>query len=283
MKNAIIILNYNDSENTKLLVQDIKNYKVLDYIVIVDNKSTDDSLEKLKVLESDKVKLVEASQNNGYAAGNNVGVKYAIEKLKVDNLIISNPDIIVREKDIKTLIEDLEDTNISVIAPIIKEPTNISRGWKLPTFASELISNIPFIRRFEFSLLSYPAAKYQSNLTNVDVVKGCFFIIKKEALETIGLFDEHTFLYYEEIIMAKKLKENGYNTYVDNRVTVIHALDQCISKNVRRIDKFKILKDSQYYYEKYVVKRNPFALIILRMFYYFYLFGLQIENIIRKN
>lgn len=283
MKTGMVILNYNDSENTKLLVQDIKNYKVLDYIVIVDNKSTDDSLEKLKVLESDKVKLVEASQNNGYAAGNNVGVKYAIEKLKVDNLIISNPDIIVREKDIKTLIEDLEDTNISVIAPIIKEPTNISRGWKLPTFASELISNIPFIRRFEFSLLSYPAAKYQSNLTNVDVVKGCFFIIKKEALETIGLFDEHTFLYYEEIIMAKKLKENGYNTYVDNRVTVIHALDQCISKNVRRIDKFKILKDSQYYYEKYVVKRNPFALIILRMFYYFYLFGLQIENIIRKN
>ena len=282
MKNAIIILNYNDSENTKLLVQDIKNYKVLDYIVIVDNKSTDDSLEKLKVLESDKVKLVEASQNNGYAAGNNVGVKYAIEKLKVDNLIISNPDIIVREKDLNSLLDDLKNQEVSVIAPVIKEPTNISRGWKLPTFASELISNIPYIRRFEFSLLSYPAAKYQSNLTNVDVVKGCFFVIKKDAIETIGLFDEHTFLYYEEIIMAKKLKENGYNTYVDNRVTVIHALDQCISKNVKRIDKFKILKDSQYYYEKYVVKRNPFALIILRMFYYFYLFGLQIENIVRK-
>ncbi len=283
MKNAIIILNYNDSENTKLLVQDIKNYKVLDYIVIVDNKSTDDSLEKLKVLESDKVKLVEALQNNGYAAGNNVGIKYAIEKLNVDNLIISNPDIIVREKDLITLLNDLENKEISVVAPVIKEPANISRGWKLPTFVSESISNIPFIRRFEFSFLSYPKEKYQSDLTNVDVVKGCFFIIKKEAIETIGLFDEHTFLYYEEIIMAKKLKDYGYKTYVDNRVTVIHALDQCISKNVNRIDKFKILKDSQYYYEKYVVQRNPFALIILRIFYYFYLFGLQIENIIRKN
>ncbi len=283
MKNAIIILNYNDSENTKLLVQDIKKYKVLDYIVIVDNKSTDDSLEKLKVLESDKIRLLEASQNNGYAAGNNVGIKYAIEKLNVDNLIISNPDIIVREKDIKILIDDLKDQNISVIAPVIKEPTNISRGWKLPTFISELVSNIPFIRRFEFLLLSYPTAKYQSDLTDVDIVKGCFFIIKKEAIETIGLFDEHTFLYYEEIIMAKKLKDYGYKTYVDNRVTIIHALDQCISKNVKRIDKFKILKDSQYYYEKYVVKRNPFALIILRIFYYFYLFGLQIENLIRKN
>ena len=283
MKNAIIILNYNDSENTKLLVQDIKNYKALDYIVIVDNKSTDDSLEKLKKLESGKVKLVEASQNNGYAAGNNVGIKYAIEKLNVDNLIISNPDIIVKEKDLIILLNDLENQEVSVVAPIIKEPTNISRGWKLPTFVSELIANIPFIRRFEFSFLSYSPDKYQSELTNVDVVKGCFFIIKREAIETIGLFDEHTFLYYEEIIMAKKLKDYGYKTYVDNRVTVIHALDQCISKNVKRIDKFKILKDSQYYYEKYVVKRNPFALIILRLFYYFYLFGLQIENIIRKD
>ena len=90
-------------------------------------------------------------------------------------------------------------------------------------------------------------------------------------------------MYYEEIIMAKKLKDLGYRTYVDNRVTVLHALDQCISKNVKRIEKYKLLKDSQLYYEKEVVKRNVFAILILRIFYYFYLFGLQIENIIKKN
>ena len=283
MKNAIIILNYNDWENTKLLVQDIKGYKTLNYIVIVDNKSTDDSLEKLKVLENDKIILLEAKENKGYAAGNNIGIQYAIEKLKVENIIISNPDIIVREKDLEVLLSDLEKENVSVIAPVVVEPMGISRGWHLPTFLSELFANIPFIKRFEFSILAYPKDNYKTDLTKVDVVKGCFFIIKKEALEAVGYFDEHTFLYYEEIILAKKLKDSGYTTYVDNRVSVKHALDQSISKSVRRIDKFKLLKESQLYYEKEIVKRNVFAILILRICAYFYLFGLQIENIFRKN
>ena len=58
MKNAIIILNYNDSDNTKKILKKIKNYKILDYIIVVDNKSTDDSLKKLKNFENEKIKIV---------------------------------------------------------------------------------------------------------------------------------------------------------------------------------------------------------------------------------
>lgn len=282
MKNGIVILNYNDSENTSLILKDIKNFKVLDSIIVVDNKSTDDSVKKLKKFESNKIKIVEADKNKGYAAGNNVGIKYLIENYEVDNIIISNPDIIVREEDIKKLISDLKKKKVDVIAPIVKEPTSISHGWKLPTFLSELISNIPYFRRFELSLLNYPQKEYNKDLTKVDVVKGCFFIIKKEALKEIGYFDENTFLYYEEIILAKKLKEKAYNTYVDNRVTIIHALSQSVDKNVKRIEKFKMLKSSQYYYEKYINKMNIFKIFILRIFYYLYLFCLQIENKIKR-
>lgn len=282
MKNGMVILNYNDSENTKLILEEIKDFKILDAIIVVDNNSTDNSVEVLKKFENKKIKIVEAKENKGYAAGNNVGIKYLIDHFSIDNIIISNPDIIVTEKEIEKLVKDLENKRISVIAPNVKEPLGISRGWKLPTFLSELVSNIPFFRRFEFSLLSYPKEEYKSTLTKVDVVKGCFFIIKKEVLEDIGLFDENTFLYYEEIIMAKKLQEKGYTTYVDNEVTVIHALSQCVDKNVKRIEKFKILKQSQYYYEKYINEMDFFKLMLLRIFYYIYLLGLEIENFIRK-
>ena len=209
MKNGIVILNYNDSENTRLILEDIKNYKILDIIIVVDNKSTDNSLKKLKKYESKKIKIVEAKENRGYAAGNNIGIKYLIEHFDVDNIIISNPDIIVSEDNIKKLVSDLKNPNISVVAPNIKEPLSISRGWKLPTFLSELVANIPYFRRYEMSILSYPNKEYEDNLTEVEVVKGCFFIIKKEALKSIDYFDENTFLYYEEIIMGKKLKEKA--------------------------------------------------------------------------
>ncbi len=283
MKNGIVILNYNDSENTSLILEDIKNYKNLDTIVIVDNKSTDDSVKKLKKWEkNNKIKLVVAKENRGYAAGNNVGIKYLLENTSVENIIISNPDIIVLEKDIESLLKNLEKEKVSVIAPCIKEPLGISRGWKLPTFTSEVISNIPFVRRFEQNILSYKEEDYKKELTEVEVVKGCFFIIKRKVIEKIGLFDENTFLYYEEVILAKKLKEKGYRTFVDNHVEIVHALSKSIDKSAKRIQKFKYLKQSQFYYEKYINHLNLFKLSILKIFASLYLLGLEIEKFIRR-
>ncbi len=281
MKNGIVILNYNDSENTSLILEDIKNYKILDKIVVVDNKSTDDSVKKLKKYENNKIKILEAKENKGYAAGNNIGIKYLIKEEIIDNIIISNPDIIVTEESIKTLIKDLENKDIDCVAPVVKEPNGISRGWKLPTFYSEVISNIPFLRRFEQMLLSYKNEEYQSDLTSVEVVKGCFFIIKKEAIEDIHYFDENTFLYYEEIIMGHNLKRKSYRTMIDNRVEVIHALSQSVDKSVNRIRKFKLLKQSQYYYEKNVNHMNIFQLGILRILVLLYSFGLEIERLLK--
>jgi GT2 family glycosyltransferase len=282
MKNGIVILNYNDWENTSLMLDDIKNYQVLDYIIVVDNKSTDDSIEKLKKYENNKIKIVEASENKGYAAGNNVGIKYLIDNYDVDNIIISNPDIIVREEDIAALIKDLERKDIALIAPVIKEPNGISRGWHLPTFASELVSNIPYFHYLENKMLAYKEEDYKNNLTEVEVVKGCFFIIKKDVFEAINFFDENTFLYYEEIIMGKKLRELGFKTYVDNRVTIIHALSKSVDKSINRINKFKILKSSQYYYEKYINELDSFKLVLLKITYYINLFISKLINIFRK-
>lgn len=278
MKNAIVILNYNDLENTKKIIENIKDYQILDYIIIVDNKSTDNSLNSLKKLENEKIKVIDAKENKGYAAGNNVGIKYLLDNTKVENIIISNPDIIVEENTIKNLIKNLENKDIAVIAPLIKEPSSLSNGWKLPTFLSELVSNIPILRRYEQKILSY---KEYDNLTKVDVVKGCFFIVKREVFDKIGLFNEGTFLYYEENILGKKLKDMGYNTYVDKTSVVIHNLSQSVDKSIKKINKFKILKDSQYYYEKNIIKSNIFRLLILRIFYYIYLFLLKITLFIK--
>lgn len=282
MKNAIIILNYNDSDNTKKILKKIKNYKILDYIIVVDNKSTDDSLKKLKNFENEKIKIVLALENKGYAAGNNVGIKYVLENFKVENIIISNPDIIVEEETISQLLNHLKKKELAVIAPVVKEPSVISRGWRLPTFFSELIANIPFFRRYEMSFLAYKEKDYQKELTQVEVVKGCFFIIKKEALEAIDLFDEHTFLYYEEIIMGKKLKDKNLKTYIDNKSTVIHALSQSVDKSVKKINKFKYLKESQYYYEREINKMGRFKLFVLRLFYYLYLGTLKMTLLFRR-
>lgn len=269
MKTGIIILNYNDYETTHDMLNRIKNFKEIDIIVVVDNMSLDNSYERLKKYENEKIKVISSKENRGYASGNNVGIKYLVDNYKVDNIIISNPDIILKDNDIKILKDDLKNNkNIDIISPYIDERGKISRGWKLPRYIDELLCNMNFFHKIGENNLKYKDDYYKDDLTKVDVVSGCFFMIRKESFEKIGYFDENTFLYYEENIIGKKLKDNNMNTYVDKRVNIIHNLSISVNKSFNSIKKYKILKQSQKYYQKEYNKLNIFGMILLRFVYY---------------
>ena len=268
MKTAIIILNYNDFETTIDMIRQIKDYKCLNHILIVDNNSTDKSYTELKKYEDKKIEVIKTDKNNGYAYGNNYGVRYIDKKYKIDNIIISNPDVIVSQDTIKKLIEDLKDESISLVAPIVEERGTLSRGWKLPGFKEDLISNINYFHKKEKKMMSYDEDHYNKPLTRVEAVHGCFFVIKLKDFKKINLFDENTFLYYEENILGKKLIDNNMYSYIDTTVKVIHNLSVSVDKTYNSINKFKILKNSQKYYEKNYNNLNIFGMILLRIFYY---------------
>ena len=95
---ACVILNYNDASTTINLVQSIKDYALLNYIVVVDNCSTDDSLERLQGYKNEKIHIIKSEKNGGYGAGNNVGLRYSSEILDADYSIVANPDVLFDEK-----------------------------------------------------------------------------------------------------------------------------------------------------------------------------------------
>ena len=77
MKVATIIVNYNDVEETIKYVKEITNYNCINRIVVVDNLSTTiGAFESLKILESEKVKVIQSDKNGGYDYGNNFGIRY---------------------------------------------------------------------------------------------------------------------------------------------------------------------------------------------------------------
>lgn len=252
-KLGIVIVNYNDYKMTINLLNNIKDYKCLNSIVVVDNCSTDESVKYLKKYENKKIIVLEAKENKGYAAGLNIGAKYLNEKFKSCNIIFSNSDIIInKEEDLKQLSEDIHDS-IAVVGPTIVENKTLNRGWKMPTIKDEIKFNLPLISRKYRKENLYPEEYYQGNLSKVGVVSGCFFCVSGEALKKVDYFDENTFLYYEEQILATKLNQIGLEEAVDNNVVVIHNHSVTIDKNVKRINKYKILKTSQrYFVEKYL-------------------------------
>ena len=97
-KIGFVIVNYNDFTNTKRLLDNIKNYKCISYIVIVDNNSTDDSYKKLKEFESNQIAIIKNSSRH-FSSGLNVGAKCLIKKVGECNIIFSNSDIIIKEEE----------------------------------------------------------------------------------------------------------------------------------------------------------------------------------------
>lgn len=98
-----VVLNYNDADTTLDLLKRIEPMEIIDQIVLVDNKSTDNSLERLKEQESNKVHVVCAKKNGGYGSGNNVGIGYLRKNYSCDYIIIANPDVIFNESVTKKI------------------------------------------------------------------------------------------------------------------------------------------------------------------------------------
>ena len=259
-KVGMVILNYNDCETTKEYLKNIKNYNSLNKIVVVDNNSTDNSFEELKSFNNEKIEIIKTDENKGYAYGNNCGIKKINESSDIDYIIISNPDITVSDKTIQRLKNDLDNNeDIALVAPVINQLDEKIRGWRLPTIKDEILSNINCYHKKVEKKLRYPEEKYSGNLTKVDVVSGCFFMIRTSIINLIGGFDEGTFLYYEENIIGQKLKTINKKTFIDNEAEITHNLSVSVNKSFNSVKKYKILKNSQKYYCKYYLKSNIFT------------------------
>ncbi len=269
MKTGIVILNYNDYENTLRVVEQVESYFSLSYIIIVDNCSPNKENLKLKELENDRIVFLRADENKGYGSGNNIGLRYLEEHTDCELVIISNPDIEVKEEVILKMQEDMQTNSfISFLGPVISELGKSIKGWKFPSYFVEVLSTINFVSRYASKFQMYPESYYQSSLTQVDVIHGSFFMARLSDFKKIDYFDENTFLYYEENIIGKKALEKNLKIYVDNEVSVIHALSVSVNKSLNKIRKYKILKKSMFYYERCYNKRNFVAILFLKILYF---------------
>ena len=253
---GIVIVNYNDGKTTKRLLDSIKDYKILDRIVVVDNNSTDNSLKELKKYSNEKIDVIENKENLGYAAALNIGAKKVIKELGKCHIIFSNSDVIINSEDSLKELSDTVSKKIKVVGPTIVEGVNLNRGWKLPSIKDEIRANVPILSRRWNKELLYGEEHYEKDISIVDVVSGCFFLVDSKALEAVKFFDEKTFLYYEENILAAKMKKKGYEEAICNKVVILHDHAKTIDKNYNSFKKYNILKDSQEYFVKEYLKAS---------------------------
>ena len=132
---ACVILNYNDAKTTISLVKKIEEYESIDYIIVVDNCSTDDSLVKLETLSNSKVKICESPKNGGYGFGNNFGVQCAKDCYSAKYALIANPDVEFDADLVDTLKDKIRDESDVAVTSANQRGIDgriKKSGWMLP-------------------------------------------------------------------------------------------------------------------------------------------------------
>ena len=262
---VLLIINYNDYKNTKRLIENVADFKTINHVVVVDNCSTDDSYDKL--LKSNlKAEIVKSEANKGYSYAINYGMKYIEKKYKQANVFISNSDIIIPTEDSLTLmLKELKD-DVGLVGPVVNEHGVLNRGWKMPTPMVDAFLNLVVVHNWvRKKKIFYKEDHYNDKVSRVDVVSGCFFLVNTKDFKNINYLDENVFLYYEENILASKLKSIGKFEVIVNDAFIIHDHAATIDNNIKRIKKFKILKKSQYYFQTKYNHANWFEKIMLKL------------------
>ena len=289
MQLSCVILNYNDAETTEKLVMQIADYDVLHQIIVVDNASTDDSLERLRKLESDanasqscKVRVISADHNGGYGSGNNLGVRCGAEQ-GATHVLIANPDVVFSEQSLKAMLAIFaRHPEVGIVTTRIRDARfpNLKNGWPLRSFIRELLSMGPVSRRLLGKTFDYPDSYFAGrSAVYVGAVHGSMLMVDTEKFLEAGGYDEGIFLYEEEQVLGRRMQNAGYRSVLLLNQHYDHEHSASISKSFSDAMKRQRLRDeSTLYYMKHYLHISPLQEQIAKLWFA----GIRLEMQVAK-
>lgn len=228
-----VILTYRNKEDIIELLESIRKNTKNTRTIIVNSYYDDSTKEEFRIIAQKYVCDFVPVDNRGYGAGNNAGMRYALEHYDFKRLVISNPDV-----EIVTYNQQLLDLCPSGV--YAGEITNLNGKQQNPlrvydcNFTNDSNYYLLIKKRRILFYLSVLVAKIQRLITlktkkkliNVFAVHGSFFAISESILKQVGpFFDEKIFMFQEEIDIAKLFKQKEIPVMFTKYISVIHKED----------------------------------------------------------
>lgn len=293
---SVVVLNYNSAEDLECCITDICKQKYLYYtIIIVDNASSGKDLSRIKrwlstwhgnliegggeyvkewvsrnkmlARQPSTLLFVENNKNNGYSAGNNVGIKIA-ESINSDAILIANPDMRFPDEHYietlarQTLCNDDVFVSGSRIIDLDGEDINPIRE---STFWEELLWPKYYFRIFQ-SAPNYVSPFTSGDPVYVQKISGCCLMIRMNFLKATNYLDENVFLYCEEPILAARTRRLGGKILFVPEVKAIHA-HKSNMKSAASVRMVEFIKSRKYYLDNYS-DYNSMQLFLLKYSYF---------------
>lgn len=277
---SIVVLNYTNWQDTVECIESVlgATYRPI-RLIVVDNDSKNDSLEhiaacltsrscdyvSLSQFQSESgefldcsIVLIQATENKGYAYGNNIGLRWALRAGDKYALILNN-DTLVHKDFLEPLVEFLEIHSTAAMAgPKVVKPNgeiDITCARRRPDFWDYLFrvgflgrlrrNNYWFRRHHYFGEYDFQKPK------EVAVISGSCMLLRMETLEISGLLDEATFLFAEEFILHEKFRRLQMKTHIIPESCIIHKGAQSTGTSLSPLMQRSFLESHRHYLRAY--------------------------------
>lgn len=221
-KVSVITVTYNSEDVISNFVESFVKYLdgLIDEIIIVDNASKDKTCAVVSLLRARYpfLKFYPQSQNKGYRIAVNIGISESRNEV----LIVTNPDLYLRDDSVKNCYYELiKNENVAIVSGRL-----LQSRYKYSQYYTHVA--IPF-------LITYPMYdERRKNLpkgsTNVEIGGGPFYFLRRSAFLKVGGFNEHVFMMWEESELSMKLASHGYKILFCPNSVVYHLGSHSIKK-----------------------------------------------------
>ena len=251
----MIIVGWNNYDNTRECLQSILNQQQIGTeIFLVDNGSKTEPLDNLSLLFPE-INYIYSEKNLGFAAGTNLGLQKALSAGYKYFLIINNDtraDLLM----LSELVKPLKDENVGLVAPFIYYYDTPDKIWSCGGF----INNVLLM-----PLDSHNVKKAVFNPTERTFLSGCCYLMRRELLERVGLFDERFFLYFEDLDYCLRVNETKWKMMVIPTAKLYHKVSQSSGGQMSESERFFYAKSSGLYFRKHINKTNALPIIFFRL------------------
>jgi GT2 family glycosyltransferase len=261
---SIIIVSYNTKALMHSCLSSIEKTlweALTKEIIVVDNGSTDGTVEKVKKNFPD-VTVIENKKNIGFAAGNNQGIKASRGRY----ILLLNSDTEVYPETLKKMVEFVDAhkkagaSTCKLVLPDGSMDPACHRGFPTPwaayTYFTGLEKLFPRTRIFGQYHMGYLDI---TKPHRVDCISGAFFLTKRDVIESIGMLDERFFMYGEDIDWAYRMRHNGWEVWFNPEVRIIHYKKQSGresgAKESKGVAEMHFLNTMKIFYQKHYEKK----------------------------
>jgi GT2 family glycosyltransferase len=218
--NIALVLNYRSPESTLVCAESIlKHCLGIDFVLIIDNASADDSEriigQWVSGQDSNRVRFIVNSTNNGYAGGNNYGIRWARENLTPTYFWIVNSDAFVENDAFSPMLKIAHSQKGFVGSVVVSSVTRC-----LECYGGGAI--YPLLGKARLYLKGVSLDRIPAEVGAPDYLMGCSLLFSNDLVDQLGYMDEEYFMYSEEVDWQFRGKGAGYGIFVCRDSVVYH-------------------------------------------------------------